>query len=204
MKCYVRTYRILVIFLLLLWLVMPAVMYAQVKELSTSKYMPVIKTYHFDKQKINQLSIADVQVEDESNNVSEKNRYVLDNKQDHVEVPEHFEKSTAFNELELQENENYLSLHINGDYNSVTATQENGTGNIMDLGIAGSHNTGDYYQHGELNYIYDRIEGDNKYHQIHQDGDNLGIYNQGMQNLPLIITQTGQNMKLKITGDPGQ
>lgn len=103
-------------------------------------------------------------------------------------------------EYESQEHQNYLQIYMDGNDNNVTATQENGVGNIMDIGVDGNDNTGMYRQQGSRNYIYDRFDGNGIEHEINQYGNDLGIYNEGMQALPMKITQQGQGMKLKITG----
>ncbi|MFP3861206.1 MAG: hypothetical protein ACLFUW_10320, partial [Bacteroidales bacterium] len=134
------------------------------------------------------------------------NNYDFDNENNAVNLPENIERSADFinqkrSEFEIAENENHIQLYINGNNNNSTAAQ-NGKGNIMDLGIDGDGNSGDYLQEGNENYIFDRIKDNNLNHQIEQFGNGLGIYNEGRQELPLIINQKGQGMKMKITGPP--
>ncbi|MFP4449257.1 MAG: hypothetical protein ACLFPH_11030, partial [Bacteroidales bacterium] len=134
------------------------------------------------------------------------NNYDFYNENNAVNLPENIERSADFinqkrSEFGIAENENHIQLYINGNNNNSTAEQ-NGKGNIMDLGIDGNNNSGDYLQQGHENYIFDRIKGNDLSHQIEQFGNGLGIYNEGMQELPLIINQKGQGMKMKITGQP--
>ncbi|MFO8234591.1 MAG: hypothetical protein R6U04_04190 [Bacteroidales bacterium] len=134
--------------------------------------------------------------------------YEFNNEGDNtIDVPNNFEWSRSFIEQErnkfgLNDNENYIQLYINGNNNISTAEQSNGKGNIIDLGIDGNGNSGYYRQQGHENYIYDRIDGYNLSHTIEQYGNGLGIYNEGMQNLPLTINQKGEGVKMKITNSP--
>jgi hypothetical protein len=120
--------------------------------------------------------------------------------------PSLYEDATALINSERQKfpnNGNYVQILIHGNSNYVQSTQKQGVGNIMDLGIQGNSNNGTYLQQGSNNYIYDRINHSSGIsHEINQQGNGLGIYNEGMQTIPLIINQKGQDMKLKINGPP--
>jgi hypothetical protein len=115
------------------------------------------------------------------------------------------------NELLVQDNENYIQLLINGNYNSATVMQGQGKGNIMNLGFYGNSNTGVYFQQGKNNYIFDRIGRGGSpvydvYHEIRQIGSGHAVENNGMQTIPLIINQKNRGtlpgMKIKINGSP--
>ena len=96
---------------------------------------------------------------------------------------------------------------MEGSQNTANAVQKNGSGNIMNLGIYGEQNHGDYLQQGSNNYIFDRIGSRNNpasgvTHKIHQVGSNLGITTQGVQTMDMKIKQTGPGMQLHIRGAP--
>gem|GEM_PF-1359079 len=105
------------------------------------------------------------------------------------------------NKFSVTEEQNFIKLMMNGSNNKIAATQD-GKNNIMNLGVVGNSNSATYKQFGSNNYIKDRIVGDNKHREVVQEGDKLGIYNQGMQTIPMIIKQRGQGMKIRITGSP--
>jgi len=183
---------------LLVWLAVP------VTGVQSQEFMPVNKTYHFEGQSSHPESDGN----DNGQPVPAFNQYDLNNQDNGLELPPNFARSAEFiaqkrKERSGAQNRNYIRLFTKGQNNHVTATQEQGTNNIMDLGVRGYRNQGDYLQKGNENYIYDRIKGSDIPHTIHQEGNNLGIYNQGMQSLPLIIRQKGAGMKLRITGGPG-
>ena len=97
---------------------------------------------------------------------------------------------------------------MEGDNNSAEATQEPlpgeyyGTGNLMNIEIAGNRNTARYHQQGSNNYIEDYVIGNDIYREINQTGNQLGIINQGRQSTPMIINQWGQGTKIIINGPP--
>ena len=157
------------------------------------------------------------------NNVPE---HSLDNRnnQQANNLPDHFimnEEANAFiqnekDKLAAEGNGNYIQLDMYGQNNQVDATQI-GSGNVMDLGVRGQNIDATYQQQGDDNYIYDRVVGQGKapaatsspmnsgqslQRKIYQQGENLGIYNQGQQTTPMIIRQRGQDMKIKIEGSP--
>jgi hypothetical protein len=110
------------------------------------------------------------------------------------------------NELSVGEDENYINLLMNGNDNSVEATQQ-GKGNIMELEIYADDSRGNVYQQmGNSNFIADKISGNGVNHEIYQFGDHLGVQtygeNGGMQATPMIINQRGQGMQLHITQNP--
>jgi hypothetical protein len=102
------------------------------------------------------------------------------------------------------DNSNYIHLFMTGQGNQAEVKQENGTGNAMDLGIMGHSNNAKYLQQGSNNYLYDRVNGNGITREVTQQGNELGVYNQGAQALPMIINQKGHGMKIKITGPPNE
>jgi hypothetical protein len=131
------------------------------------------------------------------------NNALLNETENYINLdPSQYEDATALINTERQKfpnNGNYVQVFINGNGNNVQSTQKEGSGNIMDLGIHGNSNEGTYLQQGSNNYIYDRINHSSGIsHEINQNGNGLGIYNEGMQTIPMIINQKGQDMKLKI------
>ena len=97
---------------------------------------------------------------------------------------------------------NNIQLNMTGSGNDASAIQQYGKGNVMDLNIEGEDNVGRYLQEGSHNYIMDGIIGNGIYREINQYGNQLGIYNHGMQSIPMIINQRGRGMKITITGPP--
>ena len=172
-------YYALMIFLLMLLVLPLNKVYSQKQAQLENELLQQFNTYEFNNGGDNSVTLPD--------NYFVEDRELIDSKRA---------------EYESQEHQNYLQIYMDGDNNNVTAAQENGVGNIMDIGIDGSNNTGAYSQQGNKNYIYDRFDGYGIEHEINQFGNDLGIYNEGMQALPMKITQQGQGMKLKITGPP--
>jgi len=123
-----------------------------------------------------------------------------------IELTGYLDASSELNsrreELLEGKNGNYVSLVMEGNQNNVTAQQENGTGNAMEINIYGNNNNLDYLQQGSNNYLYDGVIGNNKDHSITQTGEELGLYIQGQQTIPMIINQRGYGAKLRITGSP--
>ena len=97
---------------------------------------------------------------------------------------------------------NYINLKMTGKGNQAYATQKEGTGNFLDLEIHGKENVGQYLQEGNNNILVDKIAGNNIRREVYQDGNDLGLFNQGMQSTPMIINQRGSGMKIKITETP--
>ncbi len=97
-----------------------------------------------------------------------------------------------------RQSRNYIQLQINGDQNQVTAEQNNGDGNYMNLGVKGNGNKADYTQTGSNNDLFDRVSGNNLDRQVEQTGNQLGIYNIAGQSLPMKIQQRGKNMQIII------
>lgn len=185
-KYIIRTSEHLLMVFLLLFLAVP------VKDTFAQDVKSKKEVQQYEEQLLMQLNANNFDFTNENNNA--------------VNLPGNTEWNADFinqkrSKFGISENENHIQLYINGNNNNSTAAQ-NGKGNIMDLGIDGDGNSGYYLQQGHENYISDRIDGYNLSHQIEQFGNGLGIYNEGMQNLPLIINQKGQGMKLKITGPP--
>jgi len=115
--------------------------------------------------------------------------------------------SDGSSQQSVEENGNAIALYMEGTDNTASAVQSQGSGNIMNLGIYGNSNTGDYRQQGSNNYIFDRIGSQENpasgvTHEIHQVGSNLGTINQGIQTIPMIIRQQGRGMQLHISGSP--
>ena len=186
-------------FFLLLWLVMP------IDDSFSQKYMAVSKTFHFEQAATK--SSSNTNSHEGNISVPISNQYELNNLNNGTELPANFIRKAEFisdkrKQSTYQKAENYLQLSMDGMDNDVVATQKNGSNNIMNLGVAGNRNTGNYLQNGSKNYIYDRIKGNEIRHEISQKGNQLGIHNQGMQKLPLIIEQRGTGMKLLIKGGP--
>jgi hypothetical protein len=196
----------MMIFLFLLWFVMP------VKELSAQKnevpegMMPVTRTFTFK-----QARGPSKEAEKPGNKDYEP-----------VVHGSLSERSVEFSPLKAlaqqylsgqdrgfasQENGNLVRLYMDGSQNTANAVQKQGSGNIMNLGIYGEGNHGDYLQQGSNNYIFDRIGSRNNpasgvTHKIHQVGSNLGITTRGIQTMDMKIKQTGPGMQLHIRGAP--
>jgi hypothetical protein len=181
MRKYVKPYAILMIFSLLWFAVALNTAYGQEDESHTQK---------MEQQVLNSLN--------------EGNTYQFDHNSNSVELPEKFRRADAqdeeYKKLSSEQNQNYIQLQMNGSNNKVDATQRQGNGNYMSLEVDGNANKGDYLQQGSNNIIYDRIDGNNISRVIEQKGNGLGIYNQGMQTIPMKIRQTGQGTKLLIEG----
>jgi len=197
----------MVIFLFLLWFVMPA------KELSAQKnevpegMMPVTRTFTF----------KEAQVPSKEANKPGNKKYEPAVRGSFSEGSVGFsprKKALAQQYLSgqekgfaSQENGNRIRLYMKGTGNTARAEQRQGNGNIMNLGIYGEDNHGDYLQQGSNNYIFDRIGSRNNpasevTHKIHQVGSNLGITTQGIQTMDMKIKQTGPGMQLHIRGAP--
>ena len=190
-----NTFRGLMIFLVLCT-IFSAGLYSQ-------NYMPVTKTYFFEKssRKTNEPKNSNEAI----TGVPEKNIHMIE--MNLSRTPHLFtqidKKTMAFlldhNQKEArQESQNYLYLSVQGDHNAIAAIQRGGRGNFMNLGVEGNSNVANYLQQGNDNYIYDRVVGNDKYREIKQYGYGHGIYNQGMQTIPMIIEQRGRGMKIKI------
>ena len=210
-----KTSQILMIFLLL-WFVIPQGTQAQ--------YMPVSNTYSFNSGTNGQVDLTTPGQPEHNNHNPENYQYdivdgkaLADNFQNFEwinipggKTPQQFTRSYMSgkrNQFGIQNHENYVQLYMKGESNQATATQQNGQGNLMNVQIYGSSNQGDYLQHGSNNYIDDQIGSEGNpvsgvHHEINQYGNGLGINNQGIQTIPLIINQWGSHMKLKISGSP--
>jgi hypothetical protein len=124
-----------------------------------------------------------------------------------IELSGYLDASSELNsrreELLDGKNGNYVNLVMDGNSNYVTAKQEKGTGNAMEIEIDGNYNNLNYLQQGNNNYLYDGVFGDYMDYSITQTGNELGLYLQGQQTIPnMIINQRGNGMKLRITGSP--
>lgn len=197
----------MMIFLFLVWLVMP------VKELSAQKnevpdgMMPVTRIYTF-KQAQGPLKEADKPGNKDyepafRGTFSERSAGFSPRKK---ALAQQY-LSGQDRGFASQENGNLVRLYMDGSQNTANAVQKQGSGNIMNLGIYGEGNHGDYLQQGSNNYIFDRIGSRNNpasgvTHKIHQVGSNLGITTQGVQTMDMKIKQTGPGMKLHIRGAP--
>lgn len=208
MKRFWNTPRILMVFLLLLF-VLPNGIKAQDNKISNNSQ--------------NDSKSAKIERSLLMNEVPE---YSFDNSNGNevTNLPDHFimnQEASSFIQNEKQKlatdgNGNYIELDMYGQNNQVDATQI-GSGNVMDLGVRGQNIDATYQQLGDDNYIYDRVvaegegsiaafngmnSGQGLQREIYQEGENLGIYNQGQQTTPMIIKQRGQGMKIKIEGSP--
>lgn len=207
-----KTYQILMVFLLL-WFVMPiASVQAQQEE---SYMMPVTTVFPFenggnqglasipDPPAVNQVDVANHQFD-----IVDGEALAGDYGYFHWTATSTAtymaEKRTMYG---LQEDENYIRLFTDGENNQFFANQENGHGNIMDVNIYGNANDAHYLQYGSDNFIYDQIGEmgspvNGVYREINQYGSGLGIHNQGIPDLDMIINQWGNDMKLLITHSP--
>ena len=184
MKEIGRTYKPLMVFLLLS-LVLPVHLYAQ----ENNSKSPV---QHYEEQLLMNLG------ENLSFQLNGEGRNSLN-------LPDHVRSRAMSSGSESRqwaggENQNEIFLFMAGSENEVTATQQDGTGNHMVLGITGHQNIAEYQQQGSNNYLFDRVTGNGIYREISQSGNELGIYNEGMQSIPMIINQRGRGMKITITG----
>jgi len=209
----VLTYRFLMIFLLLGFGLCFGELQAQEAE---GKMMPVNRTFAFEGD---QSHAKRLEKSTEANNAAEQGFELVSvrfNKasteglenaglSDIAIIRQYF--SAASSRQTVQENGNAIRLYMEGTGNTASAIQSQGSGNIMNLGIYGNANKGDYLQKGSNNYIFDRI-GNQKNpvsgvtHKIHQVGSNLGTVNQGIQTIPMRIEQRGPGMWLHIRGSP--
>ena len=208
MKRFWNTPRILMVFLLLLF-VLPDGMKAQENKISNNSQNDSKSAAETEKSLL----------------MNEVPEYSFDNSNEATgNLPEHFVMNTEASsfiqdekhKLATDGNGNYIELDMYGQNNQVDATQI-GSGNVMDLGVRGQNIDATYQQQGNDNYIYDRVaaegevsiaefkgmnSGQSFQREIYQQGQNLGIYNQGQQATPMIIKQRGQGMKIKIEGSP--
>mgnify|MGYP006273179119 FL=1 len=208
MKRFWNTPRILMVFLLLLF-VLPDGMKAQENKISNNSQNDSKSAAETEKSLL----------------MNEVPEYSFDNSNEATgNLPEHFVMNTEASsfiqdekhKLATDGNGNYIELDMYGQNNQVDATQI-GSGNVMDLGVRGQNIDATYQQQGDDNYIYDRVaaegevsiaefkgmnSGQSFQREIYQQGQNLGIYNQGQQATPMIIKQRGQGMKIKIEGSP--
>ena len=186
MKEIGKTYKLLMVFLPLL-LVMPV---------------------HLDAQENNSKSQVQHYEEQLLRNLGENLSFHLNGEgRNSLNLPDHVRSRTTGPGSESRqwagdENQNGIYLFMAGSENEASAIQQNGTGNQMVLGITGHQNIAEYLQQGSNNYLFDRVSGNGIYREITQSGNELGIYNQGMQSIPMIINQRGQGMKINITGPP--
>ena len=196
MRCYLKTYPILMIFLIF-WFALPVALYGQ-------DYMPVTKVHSFDQNETSGDEQDRLDKNTSNFTLSGFSKKVVSNTSFTPPVSNRFKKNlmTGKGVNAVLKDENLINLYMNGNNNNVNATQEGGKNNIMNLGVVGNSNSATYKQFGSNNYIKDRIVGDNKHREVVQEGDKLGIYNQGMQTIPMIIKQRGQGMKIRITGSP--
>ena len=102
---------------------------------------------------------------------------------------------------------NAIRLYMEGTGNTASAEQSQGNGNIMNLGIYGNSNHGDYLQKGSNNYIFDRIGSEKNTvsgvsHKIHQYGSGLSIHKVGMRRMDMQIIQRGFQTQMIIRGSP--
>ena len=186
MKEIGRTYKLLMVFLLL-WVVLPF-------ELDAQENNSKSQVQHYEEQLLMILG------ENLSFQLNGEGRNSLN-------LPDHVKSRAMSPNSESQqwaggENQNEIYLFMAGSENEATATQQNGTGNLMNLGITGSQNVAEYQQQGSNNYLFDRVSGNGIHREISQFGNELGIYNQGMQSVPMIINQRGRGMNITITGPP--
>jgi len=77
-----------------------------------------------------------------------------------------------------------------------------GENNLYKLDLDGDRITSKAKQIGENNYLEDIIIGSDIYRETIQIGYGNTIYNQGFNNLPMIIQQKGVNKTIKISGTP--
>ena len=193
MKCYIKTYRILVIFLLL-GFVMPVGSllaqsgYMSIEEIekgsdeSTSNGAPYLV------EKGNPVSVPDNDYQSPPNGL-------INNPPFDVNLAQ---KRNVF----TSESGNYINLTMNGIDNSIE-TMQHGKKNIMELEIDADHSTGNvYHQIGNNNYIADKISEDGVHHEYYQEGNNLAVQNRGMQTIPMVTNQRGYGMQLRITSSP--
>lgn len=174
-----RTHRILMIFLLVS-LVMPL---NQLRAQAAGNNNQNDETAYYEEQLLMNLETSQAYDFEENSNTRD--------------VPNEYYQTDPFT---FQGTGNYIRLNMSGSGNDATALQQYGKGNVMDLNIEGEDNVGRYLQEGSHNYIIDGITGNDIYREINQYGNQLGIYNQGMQSIPMIINQKGEGMKITITG----
>jgi len=202
-----RIISVMMVFLSLLWFVMPVqTLLAQENE-TPQGMMPVTRIYSF-----NDAQIPSKEANKPGNNNNEPALSGTFSERSGEFSPRKKALAQQYlsgqgRQIAAKENENLIRLYMNGNQNKVNAVQKNGRGNIMNLGITGENNYGDYLQQGSNNYIFDRI-GSSKTpangvtHKIHQVGSNLGISTQGIQTMDMKIKQTGPGMQLHIRGAP--
>lgn len=118
------------------------------------------------------------------------------------------QQASAVTNMQTARNEgNAIRLYMEGPGNTATAVQSQGSGNIMNLGIYGSSNKGDYLQEGSNNYIFDRIGSEKNpvsgvSHKIRQYGSGLSIHKMGMGRMDMQIIQRGFQTQMIIRGSP--
>jgi hypothetical protein len=77
-----------------------------------------------------------------------------------------------------------------------------GENNVYKLELDGERNTSKAAQIGRSNYLEDIIFGNNIYRETIQVGFGNTIYNEGINNIPMIIQQKGVNKTVIISGNP--